>query len=40
MKEGIIIFKDNMKLIGIIKVKEEKINIIPMNMIIDKINFF
>ena len=39
MKEGIIIFKDNMKLIGIIKVKEEKINIIPMNMIIDKINF-
>ena len=28
MKEGIIILKDNMKLIGIIKVKDEKINII------------
>ena len=28
-----------MKLIGIIKEKEEKINIIPMNIIINKINF-
>ena len=39
IKEGLIILKDNMKLIGIIKEKEEKINIIPMNIIINKINF-
>ena len=34
--EGIIILKDNMKLIGIIK----EINMIPMNIIINKISFF
>ena len=28
-----------MKLLGIIKEKEEKLNIIPMNLIINKINF-
>ena len=34
--EGIIISKDNMKLIGLIK----EINMIPMNIIINKISFF
>ena len=40
IKEGVIILKDNMKLIGIIKEEEEKeIKFIPMNIIINKINF-
>ena len=39
IKEGILIIKDSMKLLGIIKEKEEKLNIIPMNIIINKINF-
>ena len=39
VKNGIIVLKDNMKLVGIIKEKEEKIIIIPMNIIINKINF-
>ena len=39
VKKGIIVLKDNMKLIGIIKEKDEKTMIIPMNIIINKMNF-
>ena len=39
IKEGVIILKDNMKLIGIIKEEEKEIKFIPMNIIINKINF-
>ena len=39
LKKGIIVLKDNMKLIGIIKEKDERMIIIPMNTIINKINF-
>ena len=39
VKNGIIVLKNNLKLIGIIKEKEEKTMIIPMNIIINKINF-
>ena len=39
IKEGIIILKDNLKLLGIIKHNEKEMNIIPMNVIISKINF-
>ena len=39
IKNGIIILKDNMKLIGIIKENNEKMKMIPMNIIINKINF-
>ena len=38
IKEGIII-KDNLKLLGIINANEKEINIIPMNIIINQINF-
>ena len=38
MKEGIIIFKNNFKLLGLIKANNNS-EIIPMNIIIDKINF-
>ena len=38
-KEGVIILKDNKKLIGIIKEEEKEIKFIPMNIIINKINF-
>ena len=38
-KEGIIILKENFKLIGIIKDNKSEINIIQMNTIINKINF-
>ena len=40
-KEGIVILKDNMKLIGIVKKNKDinEINIIPMNVIINKISF-
>ena len=41
-KEGIIILKDNMKLIGLLKTNinnTNKIGLIPMNVIINKINF-
>ena len=41
LKEGIVILKDNLKLIGLIKehYKKDKIEIIPMNLIIEQINF-
>ena len=39
VKKGIIVLKDNMKLIGMIKEKNDKIIIIPLNIIINKINF-
>ena len=38
-KEGIILLKNNLKLIGIIQENEVEINIIQMNNIINKINF-
>ena len=39
IKIGIIILEENLKLIGIIKDNKNKIEIIPMNIIINKINF-
>ena len=38
-KEGIIVLEDSRKLIGIIKENNNEINMIPMNVIINKINF-
>ena len=39
IKEGIILLKENMELLGIIKGNENKFEIIPMNIIINEINF-
>ena len=39
INEWIIILKDNKKLLGIMKEKDKKMNIIPMNIIKDKINY-
>ena len=35
INEGIIILKDNKKLLGIMKEKDKRMNIIPMNIIKD-----
>ena len=39
VKEGIILLKDNMKLMGIIKGNDNEIKILPINIITDKINY-
>ena len=39
IKEGIILLKENSKLLGILKENNNKVHIIPINIIINKINF-